>query len=75
MRFTQQECSEKIRQESLNRAATYCEFEATLKRYEAALLLGHDTADKHRTVAHDLLDAIMDSQVRCVNAIKNTNFK
>ena len=75
MRFSQQECAEKIQQEAINRAATYCEFEATLKRYEAALLLGHDKADELRAVAHDFLDAIMDSQVRCVNVVKNTNFK
>ena len=47
---------------------------ANLKNYESALLLELDS-EKFRLIAHDVLDALMDGQVRAVNTIKNTKFE
>lgn len=72
--YSKEECSAIIRKESILRAAMMAKLEANLKNYESALLLELDS-EKFRLIAHDVLDALMDGQVRAVNTIKNTKFE
>lgn len=74
MMYSKQQSAEMLQQEALNRSAITVELEVAMKSYEASLLRNDPDADKYRNKVHDIIDALMDSQISAIRIVQNTRY-